>query len=315
LKIFFFLILGLVSVARADYRKWYQPIEALDGAQAFVSDSWSGVNYGVDSFFANENYSDAVNRSYIQVGYGIAKFEGEEQLYNFNLKIKVDFPNSKRKFKIVFETSEDEIEDQQSLRSNVAPEGADSDANASDTVKEKRYNAAIRSIILESKNWKAFIDTGMRLNLPLDPFVKSSVRRTFDINTGSLSFIQKFNFFRQNGFEEISSLDYSYEFSKTLSLGVFNSLAWTDLKDTFTIFHSMSVFSQLSERRAVNLFVSTSAVTKPVISYDQYTTGFSYRQLIHKTWLFAQLGSGVVFLKSEGFNSKPYFEVKTDLIF
>ena len=57
MKIFFFLILGLVSVARADYRKWYQPIEALDGAQAFVSDSWSGVNYGVDSFFANENYS------------------------------------------------------------------------------------------------------------------------------------------------------------------------------------------------------------------------------------------------------------------
>ncbi len=305
------LFVFIINIAIAkDERSWYHPIKVADNTQAYISKSWNKMNYGVDSFFANEDFEDEVNRSYIRINSAIQKQEGADLKYQYDFKFKLDFPHTKRKLKIILE-KDNEDENTEGLSSI----NSTNQNSAEDALTETSYNAALRRILTESKKWIIYADTGMRLKLPLDPFIKLRVRRSFTYNKFETKVIQKFYLYRQKGFGESTHLNFDYPFADIFHISFNNSFSWNDKTDNYSVLNSLTFFKKLSDKRAISYNISSYGDGKPKIIYKTYTTSINYRQLIHKTWLYTQISTGAIFSKSRDFKMKKFVTVVFEVLF
>lgn len=290
---------------------WY--LNFMNETQKFISNQWVGLNYNMDAFFTNEYYEKSKNKSLIMAYYGAFKKESQPAEYNFDVRIKVHLPKTTRKMKIVIEKERNEIfESQRGDAGLLQGVGSSDDVTAS--VGRSNYLAGLTYLLFYSDYFETFVDTGMKVLLPLDPYMRIRFQKNIkgSINT-YLS--QRFIIYRQDGFSEISTASFATSLSDTFQLQQSNNLSWSDNEDLFIGRNSISLFQNLDDKRNISYVIGANFKLSPKIFYDNYDFAINFRQLIHETWLFGYFSTGVNYQKGSNWNDNKFIQGRVEIFF
>lgn len=308
LPILFFAIPCLAKGKNQKQEMQSNTLAFIDETQQFISDQWTDLNYNADIFFSNHGYKRSENKSMIMAYYSIYKKESIKPEYNFDLKIKVHLPSTTKRMKIVIEKERDEI--LESTNSDAV------NARTGETTPTKsNYVAGLNYILSSSPYYETFLDLGMKILLPLDPFAKFRIQKNVITSYVNISAAQKFIYYRQDGFQEISQLSFSRKFNPTFQTEQANSLSWEDKTDTFILRNSLTLNQNITDKKTMSYSIGANARLSPVLHYYSYDCAISYRQLIHSKWLYASLAIGADFPKDHDFQMEKFILGRVEVFF
>ncbi len=289
-------------------------ISFIDNSQRFITNQWIGLNYNLDSFFSNQYSTRDQNRSMILAYYGVYKKEREPELYSFDFRVRVHFPNTTKRLKIVIEKERDEIlESTSNVQTNVANNAPGTTAASS--ARNSKYVAGLSYLLPDSKYFQTFVETGMRILLPLDPYMRLRFQREFKNKIVDIFASQSFILYRQDGFSEISQVSFFKKWNDTFQNELINTLSWSDREDRFLARNNLILYHRLDDRKSLLYSAGANALLSPTYYYNSYDASINYRQLIHRDWLFAYLSLGADFPKEHDFRMEKFIMTRLEVFF
>jgi len=287
---------GLFSLQAVKGNETYSFI---DHTHRNISEGWIGLNNRVDLFFSNQTDQAVKSKSMIMAYYGAEKTEGAQLSYNFDIKIRVDLSRTAKRLKIVIEKERDDIFEATQSRADNIKNNAGGSSN--EVLEQSNYIAGITYLLFDSEYFETHGDLGMKILLPLDPFMKLKFFRELTTDFMHIFISQKFILYRQEGFSEVTSLSFSKKLSSFFSLEQLNSLSWQDKNDKFALRHSLSLYQRLDDRRSWVYTLGANGEISPVFNYTSYDASLAYRKLLYGQWLFGHMTLGGEFKKERDF--------------
>lgn len=271
----------------------------------YIATRWESLNRTVDLYFTNQ--SSDLNESSIFVYTSVHKREGAKIETDFDFQLKFDLPNTTKKLKIVIEKQQDDITD--ALTDNAAPE-----TNTRRKTKNN-YAASASYFFKQSKSFISYLRFGVRLDLPMNPYVKLEAQKEFKTKFVNMGASQKFILYRQEGLQSISQLNFNKKLNKNFQLDLVNSLVWTDDTDRILIRNNLVLYQDLGDEKSLSYSVGANAKTSTSYHYYQYDASLSYRQLLYANWLYGTFTAGADFPKEIDFDDKKFVQVRLDIFF
>lgn len=270
------------------------------------------MNRTVDMFFTNQ--SSGANDSSIFVYTSFYKREGEKIETDFDFQLKFDLPNTTKKLKIVIEKQQDDIAN--ALSDTSAPETKVNTIRGRVTRKVKDSYAASASYFLkQSKYFISSLRFGIRLDLPINPYVKLELQKDFRAKYVNMGVSQKFILYRQEGFQNVSQLSFNKKIGKNFQLDLINSLVWTDETDKFLARNNLVLYQDLGDERSLSYSLGANAKLSPAYYYDNYDVSLSYKQLLYANWLYGTFTAGADFPKADNFDDDKFVQIRFDIFF
>ena len=285
-----------------------------DATNSFVANKWDLVNRSVDTFFTNQDSFHSENKNSIFAYTSFTKSESHKVINEYNFQVKFDLPNTTKKLKIVIEKQADEISDVLSDNA-VANNKTISQDGKTFTKKETRYTAGASLSLKETKSFASYIHFGIRIDLPLNPNIKLDLQKTYTSRYLDIGLLQKFIFYRQEGFQEISQITMGKKLNQVLRADFLNSLVWSDESDRFSLRHNIILNQDLGNEKNLSYSIGANARFKPNYNYDSYDTSVSYRQLVYNTWLYGSLAVGANLPKSNDYKAEKFVQIRLDIYF
>jgi hypothetical protein len=280
-----------------------------------ISSEWRLFNRTVDTFFSNKYYREGENKSSILISTAFIKSEGKGGEGDFDLQMRFDLPQMTKKLKIVIEREQNEIK-KALTDENVTRNKRQTRVSSSyKSIAENSYTAGADYLLLKLKNFTSLMKFGFRLDLPINPYLKLNLSREIKTKYVDINLMQTFLLYRQAGLQEITSMGFIRKFNEDYQLEQLNSLVWTDEKDVYELRHSLTLYQNLSEKKALSYALGANAKLSPTFSYNSYDASVSYRMLLHSNWLYGTSTVGAEFPKALNFKDDKFVQLRLDAFF
>lgn len=276
----------------------------LDITQSYVASGWIGFNHDLDMFFSGQRYKKSENKSKILLSYSLQKAESRQMSKAFEFGFKIHLPKLSKKLSVVIEKQRDEILEAQSTQ---AAQGVDTP--------ERGYTAGLRYLIRKTPYFTSSLSTGIRLDMPLDPFAKLKLFKLAEFSFVNIYMGQKFIYFKQDdNLRSITELNFSKKLSQVFSLTQGNALTWSDDEDRFLVRNYISLGQFLNSKSAMSYSVGGNAIISPVYRYESYDASIIYRRSLYKKWLSGQLSFGSTFDREDDFEKRLFVGTRLDIL-
>lgn len=289
------------------------PDLSIAATNEYIATSWDQINRTVDTFFTNQS-SPKLNKSSVFLSTSVTKREGEKTDTNVDFHLRIDLPNTAQKLKIIIEKQQDEI-------GNVL---SDASVTSNKTVvkngktisqKDSHYTAGANFLLKQSKSFTSLLKFGIRIDMPLNPSLKMDLQKDFKNNSINISVLQKFIYYRQEGFQEISQLAFNKKLNETFQLDQINSLVWADENDDFLLRNSLILSQILGKEKMLLYSIGANARLSPTYYYESYDTSISYTQRLYQKWLYSTFTIGAEFPKERDFTDVKFVQLRLDIFF
>ncbi|MCO4792213.1 MAG: hypothetical protein KC493_00770 [Bacteriovoracaceae bacterium] len=288
---------------------------SINEAHDVLSNSIVLIGSKIDSFFGQNRGDDLANGSRIRMWTETTKVEGEKLNTEANIRFKIHLPYTQKRFKIVFEKKADDPA-QDNPENTPHDDSGNTGDNKSGKISSKgKTTAALQYIVDSTRNWNFFATTGIRVDIPPEPFARARVRRNWKLPYDVEMIAEQSVFwFLEDGFGETSSLDFDYKVSPNKLFRFSNNATWRDETDTFTIIHGPSFFHTFSPRRGISYHAKAVGSSRPKSMITNYDLTITYRQLLHKTWFFYELSPKGTFPRDEQWKFTPSISLKFEVV-
>ncbi|MBF0300871.1 MAG: hypothetical protein HQK51_19335 [Oligoflexia bacterium] len=282
--------------------------------QRAITEQWIDINYNLDLFFSEQPYSKTDNKSLILAYYGLYKKEGEPTSYDYDIRASFHLPQTSERLRLIIEKENEDLTQSGNLQAGY---GTDNTArpNARDNIVKSSFIAGISYLLPKIDFVKMFVNTGMRLDLPLDPFIKLSIQKNIDTKYINIFASQKFILYRQDGFQESTQLSFLRKWTSSFQTELVNTLSWTDKYDLFSLRNNLIFYQSINEKNSISYSAGANASFSPTFYYTGYDTSINYRRLLYQDWLFGDLSIGADYLKSDNFDMKLFVLTKAQVFF
>lgn len=314
MKVLILLLISFNLYAEESRQEDDHKLNVIDETQRFITNQWIGLNYKLDMFFSEHEYDRTKNKSTILAYYSYYKKESIPAKYDYDIKVRVHFPEISQRMRVVLERERDELvqskENELTGASSVTATGT-----PERNINQSNFNAGV-SYYLPKTDWvKTFFDVGMRIKLPLDPYSKLRFQKSIDTKWVNLFFSQGFLLYRQDGFQEISQFSITRKIGSKYLLELINTLSWADIYDQFYPRNNLILYYYLKEKDTLNLSLGASAKLSPTYYYHSYDTTIGYRKLLHADWFFGNLSVGADYPKSKNFQPESFILGRAEIFF
>ena len=282
--------------------------QEIDAGNYYIAHSWREFNRDVDMFFSNQHYKIADNKSSIRAFSTFYKKEGEKFQSQYEFQLKIDLPRTAKKLQITVEKEQDEV-------TRAITDDTLSNKNNPARVSENGYTAGMRAVLSQNKYFSSFFHFGIRLDLPLNPFVKVDLQKAMELTYFNIGLSQKIFLYRQEGLQEISQATLNKLWNETISSDFIHSLIWTDQTNTFVLRNNFILYQKLDQDKLLSYSIGANAKFIPTWYYDSYDTSVNYRLLLYHKWLYATFTVGADFIKDHKFKREDFAQVRLEVFF
>lgn len=266
----------------------------MDDAHKRVSSTILLLSNRIDSFFGSRRGDDEANGSRLRLFYDSTFRQNQRWDDRIDMRFSLRLPQLQKLLKVSFkkEGGSDKRpptnapENENKKNKEVAPSKPD-----------------LKDLLLTANKWTFNVNTGLRVDIPPNPFARARLRRTM-IFFGVLEFnpTQEATWFLEQGFGLNFTHDLDYSISPNLLFRIANSVFWTDETDQVTTTHGPQLFQQLSQNRALAYSIQAQGINRPTLYINNYSASIQYRQLIHSNWLFMEVRPAIDFPETENWN-------------
>ncbi len=261
----------------------------IDKVQRGVYSGVCGTALWFDGLFGNPRFDQDSDETFGRLGL-FETYDRRDQLdTRFRLRARYALPNMKDRARLTLARGDEQqlVEERPSTVARPLPRGFQS-------VEDDAWLLGLGySKKSDLQNGFDF-GVGVRLNTPIDPYVKSSYRHNFVFSDRTMLRLRETPFWRDSrglGATTQISLDYLATDSVLLRWNNIGTIAEdTDGLEWSTGF---SVYQSLRQRRAISYTALLHGETQADVGLQNYGVATRYRQSLFRKWLFMDLSASV----------------------
>lgn len=276
----------------------------------FLSDTFYNSAVGLDTWMGGKRTEDILKKdeSYIRVRLRSSLRKSGEHEREAHVKMRLDLPNTRRRVKLFFESSE---EDTDSLLDKTLPSAIDTKQNSN-----RESVAGFRFFNDEKKKWKISNDIGIRSRLPLEPFWRFEARRAWQLPGAWVGSVEeKLWYFDAKGFGTETKLYLDRPINDVYSLRLSSQAQYQDRYGYWQFVTALSTVHVLNENSSIAYGVGVTSNSRPSFRAESYFITSTYRKKLYKDWLFLEVRPELVFSKGNDFDVEPAITAEIDIYF
>ncbi len=278
----------------------------LDAPQTVISSGVEIFAKSLDKFFSADKVFYDTSGTYLRLRADAVRDENGNIRYAGNVRLKLRLPNTKKKLKLTFESDADKRQDDVSVQTQNTPSTA---------LKEKDYFAGIQASFGKKEGWQFKPSVGLRLSSGVELYTKLRLKRRYELDKWSIHWNETPFWFNSTGMGLDSYLEFNRKISRDTLFRAATFARWTDKKDYFELGQSFLMFHTLSKRRVISYYVSVNDVSKSNVFEKYYLIGSTYRQNIHKDYLFVELIPQIKYQEINDFRAEYSLTLRLEIIF
>jgi len=206
-----------------------------------------------------------------------------------DIKLKLDLPGSKRRWKLLFESDPDEFSDLETqTRSRPTNNRQFTDTGGA--------TGALRFVVDEESKWKKDFDVGVYGSTPLDPFARYQIRRTKQLgNDWSLYFKESMYIFNSDGWGQKTTIQFEKPINDHYLWRNRVEAKFSDDDNVLQTAFVMSTVHVLDDWRAIDYAIGVLVSNRPVSQTTVYFINTTFRKRLYKDWLFFDIRPELAF--------------------
>lgn len=278
----------------------------LDTPHEFVSSGVETFAKNIDEFFSDDKVFYDTSGTYLRLRADAIINERGERTYHGDLKLKLRLPHSKKKLKFFLVSEPNERPDEITSQGENTPIAA---------IEEKDYSAGLERTRGKKDAWQFSPSIGIRLSSPIDPYVKFRIKRKYEFSQWSIHLHETPYWFDSTGWGSDSYLELNRKVTSDDLFRASTFARWTNESDRFELSQTFSMYHTLSKRRAVSYFVGVYGESEPTVYATHYLLGLTYRQNIHKDYLFVEILPQIKYEKINDFHADHSITFRLEMVF
>ncbi len=282
-------------------------LKPLDETHGTVSIQVTRFANWLDSFFGDERVFEESQSSHVKLNILHVRQEGEQLLYDANLKGKLTLPNTQKRFKLIIESDakpEDEVAGESPPQATVE-----------DAVESQEQSVGLRYISKTGKWFRAHTDVGIRFRSGFDTFARFRMRKIYPAGNWVFRAAETIFWYDSTGSGETTSLDIDYRLSDYYLFRASSAATWRDATRYFDFGQNFYLFHTISSRRAVVYQAGTSGISEPNSHITSYLLSIRLRQQLHQKWLYFEINPRALYPETENFNEIKSITFKLEMLF
>ncbi len=264
----------------------------------------------VDRFIGQEEAEEEVYESSMRLRLSNTFKESGDNTGDVSLKVRLDLPLAKRRFRLIVENDPD---DQESLGEKSLTQDK---GNLGDE-ENKHFLAGFRYILgNDTEKWYVATDAGVRVRLRSQAFVRLKSRRNYQLSEfWHFQIRQNIYYFNEDGFGQKTQFHLQRPLTEQLTFRSTSEAKWEKEDDYFEFAQFLAVLQSINPKKAVEYKLGVLGESQPSQRVTNYSFVVNYRELIYKDWLFFEIGPGVLFDRKDNFDLTPSISFKLEIFF
>lgn len=277
----------------------------LDTPHEIISGGVESMAQGMDLFFADETVYTETTSSYARLSTQTNFNHQGDYSTTGDIRIKIDLKETKKKLKLLLESDTD-----RDLQT-----GTDTSTSPGQQNETINFYAALQKEISKKHDWQTKASLGIKLKVPLDPFIRIRAYKDFSVAGWKIGFTETLFWFNSKGAGASSLLGMNHAITKELLFRSTTSALWTDFLDYHEIGQTFTLYHELSDRRAASYNIGSYGISQPRAHLVGYYASIGYRQRIHRDWLFIEVTPAITFDRENQFKSERSLMLKLEMVF
>ncbi len=255
-----------------------------------------------DRFFDDERQKYENRGTRVSVGAGLTYDADDGLSFENDFSARVELPALERRLQLIVDNLA------------RADEAGDVD-NIVDAYRSPEPDTGLRYLLKDVEAVRISADAGLRFSSPVQVFGKLRGRRNFDFRPWELQLSQIVQWFSVDGFGTISEMRWDRKIGAGWLFESATDLEWEEASPGVTPTQGFGFYRSLSRRRAHKINLYGTWPETPHTHEANYVIQYSYRQLIHRDWLFIEITPGLKFPQADDYQPDPYITVMFDVVF
>jgi hypothetical protein len=279
--------------------------DGLDAAQKRWSQNVVNMGHRLDGFFGGEDLERHTEGSMLRLILD-TQFDEDGFSYDPRIKLRLRLPNTERRLSLLVRSDEEEEED---LRRGlpVGPRRIDQG--------DRDYSAVLQFVRGLAEDWRLDVDTGIRLRLPPNPFVRGRVERAEFFGRTELRLSEELYWYRDDGQGARTRLVIQRPLSGPRFLRLDSEADWRQREERWFYSHIGTLLHEFSYLHAISLQLSVTGESEPNQRVTGYGLSLRWRRNVLQRWLFLEVRPEVVYLRENDFEAHPQLIVGLEAFF
>lgn len=292
------------DVKTEEEQSWFS---FLDIPEHAVSTQLRDFVQGVDEFFANEKAFYTSSGSYIRLSMDAVWNEGGDTSTAGDVRLRVRFPLTQGKLKLLLESDPVETQELQDRRLQATP---------ATVTEDNTYYAGVQADVVRESGWSLAPSIGIRLRSPLDPYVRLRASRNYQLDDNDLLAIYGAAYwFDSSGAGYDGLVEFNHQLEANMLGRSSSFVRWTAETNYFELSQVFSAIHTLSPRRALTWSAGVYGNSDPMVHATDYLLAVRYRQALYKNFFFMELSPELRFQKENEFKDEFSLFFRLELFF
>lgn len=293
----------------SDLPSW--TIEKLTPIHSSVSRWVDSSTRGLDGFFGTDDSLSTTNKSYLRLSHELEWEEYRGLDSDPGLRFKLDLPTTKERLRLIIES---EPEESRGTLSEQGSQRLRSDRTSSDSTVVGLSRLSGKD---KTRNWDTKVGAGVKFRLPLDPYLRLSSERLWNLGEGpwQLESYNRLSWFNSDGYSARTRWDVGRPISGLRHLRFVSNLQWQEEEDTLEYSESAEINQLLSKRSAIRYaaVVVGNSMSRPRV--NDYYVLTHYRRNLHREILFADIIPELHFPREVDFDPRWALTLRIEMLF
>lgn len=274
-----------------------------DDSHSRMTDAFNAAIERIDRLFGDDRLDEDTRDSMLRLRLGLRYSHHDSLSLESGVRLRLVMPQLEQRLQLIVDDffESDDPGSTSSLR---------------DSVKDSETDAALRFIFGESARHRLSFDAGLRGTSPVQLLARVRGRVVLPVGEWELRLSESIALLSTDGLESVSEMRWSRQLGDDWFFRSTSQLIWEEEKRSGVMpFQSLAVIRALSDRRAFRIEVSGLWPETPHTREALYRTEFTYRQRLHRWWLFIEPGFGLQFPQLRDYDPDPFVFLRFETIF
>lgn len=269
--------------AKAEVKTEDDYLNVLDSAHSEISKRLFMISNRMDSFFGSTRGDDYASGTRLRIYWDHYKKESYPYSSKLTLRLKLDLPDLQNKIKFKFNWSQ--------KKENV-PKAAEN---------SNQSNLKLGPKIEQERLWRLSMDSGLNVEIPIDPFIRTRLFKTYFFGKWELLPAQEFFYYLREKLGETTTLNLDHPIRENILLRIENAATWYDNSDELATIHGPSLFQEITDKRAISYNLKAIGTNRPTFYIKDYYASVTYRQDLHRQWIYGEITPQINWPKEKKF--------------
>lgn len=293
----------------SDLPEWAE--EHVEPIRAQVGSWVDNTSRNIDAFFGGGDTATIQNDSYLRLGQELDWMEGDGTSGDISLRYRIDLPLTEERLRLVIESDPEESQ------GTLADQGSGRLYNDQRDRSTSTFGLDWLERRDKRETWSNRIGAGVRLRMPLDPYVRFTSERLWGLGEGpwQLESFNRISWFNNEGYSARTTWDIGRPLSDTHHLRFITTVQWREEEDTLEFSEVAQLNQRLNDRSALRysaIAIGESASNPRMTNYYLQTR---YRRDLHKSILFGDVIPELHFQREDSYDPRWAMTLRLEMYF